>query len=359
MRFSRHIAAWVHALQGRQRCYRDHMDSTPPDLPSVSIIMPVRNEVAAIGGAIDACLAQDYGGSIEIVIADAMSNDGTRQAVRRRMNTGAIRIVDNVALSTPSGLNRAIEASSGEVIVRCDARAVLPPHYVRRAVDLLDTTGAANVGGMQRAVGREPIQRAIAYAMTNRLGVGAARFHLGGQAGPVDTVYLGSFRADTLNELGGFDETLVRNQDYELNIRIRDSGQRVYFHPDLVVDYAPRATMGGLFRQYFDYGRWKRRVIRTHPGSLRPRQAGPPVLVVTLGVAVGLLATPYRPAGLLVMGAYVATLAGVSAVVAVRKTDAAGLMTGVAVGSMHVAWGCGFLFGRRSEIALSHGSAGS
>lgn len=324
---------------------------TSSDRPSVAIVLPVRNEVRSLADTLDACLAQDYEGPLEVVVADGHSDDGTLDVLERYRTTDGIRIVVNDAHTAPAGLNRAIEATDAEIVVRCDGHAILPQDYVRRAVATLVETGAGNVGGVQRAVGRSPMQRGIARAMTNPVGVGDARFHRGGDPGPTDTVYLGVFPRDLIVRIGGFDERLDRNQDYELNVRIRAAGEVVWFEPLLEVDYLPRSSLRGLWNQFFDYGRWKRVVLRMHPGSMRPRQVGPPLLVgVLIGSAI-LLATPLRPIGIVAVGGYLALLAAVGIVEATRTRDVAGLLAAPAVGTMHLAWGSGFLFGRDQSVS--------
>ncbi len=312
--------------------------------PAVSIVIPVRNEATAIAGTLDACLAQDYGGALEIVVADGMSTDGTRDVVSDvAQRDSRVRLVDNPTGTTPGGLNHAIAAARGDVIVRCDAQAVLPPGYVARAVAQLNATGAANVGGVQRAIGIEPRQRAIAMAMSSPLGVGDARFRYGGTPGPADTVYLGAFRREPLVAAGLFDERMIRNQDYELNFRLRERGEKVWFDPELVVAYAPRRSLRALARQYFDYGVGKRRMLRLHPRSLRWRQLAAPLLVVGL-VGSGVAATLGAGAGaLLVPAVYLVTLGGGTVYELVRSRDLAALIYPAAVVTMHVAWGTGFL----------------
>ena len=283
---------------------------TERDRPHVSIVMPVRNEAAHLERAVDACLAQAYDGPIELVVALAPSEDDTAQILDAYEQRGDLTVVENPRGGAASGLNAAIAASQGDVIVRCDGHAVLPPDYVDRAVSTLEATGAGNVGGVQRAIGREPVQRAIAHAMTNPVGVGDAKFHRGGEPGPTDTVYLGVFRRSALDEVGGFDESLTRNQDYELNVRLRQAGWTVWFDPELEVEYAPRPTLTELWNQYRQYGAWKRRVLRIHPTSVRARQLGPPILVIGLTVATATLPTRLRPLGLAAIGGYGTVLDG-------------------------------------------------
>jgi glycosyltransferase involved in cell wall biosynthesis len=314
------------------------------DLPFVSIVIPVRNEADAIRATLEACASQDYPGELEIIVADGMSDDGTRQTVEAAADGGLrVRLVDNPARSAPGGLNQAIRAAGGTIIVRCDAHAVLPPGYVSRAVAQLEATRAANVGGVQRAVGDGTVQRAIAMAMTSPIGVGDARYRYGGNPGPTDTVYLGNFQRDAIEAVGLFNEKMVRNQDYELNYRIRAAGGTVWFDPELVVDYEPRRTLGGLARQYFDYGVGKRRMLRLHPGSLRWRQLAAPGLVLGLagsGIS-GLLGA--GTAAAIVPLLYGTALAAGVVYETVRQPGKAVLVFPAAVVTMHLAWGAGFL----------------
>ena len=312
----------------------------------VSVVIPVRNEAPFIEATIKSVLAQDYSGPIEIIVADGMSEDGTREILAglaaRHDN---LRFVDSPTGRTPNGLNLAIHASHGDVIVRCDGHAELPSDYIRIAVEVMEQTGAVNVGGVQRAVGESWMQRAIAYAMTSRMGVGDARFHFGGEAGPVDTVYLGVFRRDALFAAGLFDEDLARNQDYELNIRLRANGGVVWFDPRLQVVYRPRKTLGGLASQYFQYGKWKRRVVQMHPESTKLRQLVPPLFVIGLLASMILAVTPWRVGAAIVPVAYLAAVLVATAAQLLRTRDSAALGLPVAVATMHVTWGIGFLAG--------------
>lgn len=320
------------------------------DTPAVSIIIPVRNEAANIAAAIESALRQDYSGSLEVVVADGMSDDGTREILEQISAADPkVRWVDNPTGKTPSGLNIAIELSSGDVIVRCDAHAELPTDYVSTAVDALQSTGAVNVGGIQDAVGIKPMQRAIAYAMSSRIGVGDAKFHYGGESGETDTVYLGVFRRQALIEAGMFDEQLVRNQDYELNIRLRANGGMVWFEPRLRVLYRPRPSLRSLWKQYFEYGTWKRRVVRMHPESTKLRQLVPPLFVIGLGVSAILAFTPLRPIAVVVPGAYLVLLTGATLVQLFERRDPAALLFPPAVATMHVSWGLGFLAAGSAE----------
>jgi succinoglycan biosynthesis protein ExoA len=284
----------------------------------VSVVLPVRDEAEHLEAAVAAVLAQEYPGSVEVCLAVAPSQDGTERIARSiAARHDGVGVVDNPAGSTPTGLNAAIGATTGDVIVRVDGHAELSPGYIRRAVETMRRTGAVNVGGIQRAEGVTEFERAVAAAMSSRFGTGDATFHYGGAEGPTDTVYLGVFDRTALEAVGGFDETLTRNQDYELNIRLRQAGGTVWFDPVLWARYRPRQSLRTLARQYLEYGRWKREVVRRHPTSLRWRQAAPPALVAAV-------------AGSLVVATVCRRALAIPAIFPV----------------MHVSWGIGFLADR-------------
>lgn len=314
--------------------------------PLVSVIMAVRNEAAYLEETLDSVFAQDYPGEMEVIAADGGSDDGTREILERRAEREPrLRVVDNPDRSAAAGLNRALAAGRGEVVVRCDGRSRLPADYVRLATAILAETGAANVGGRQEARGDSPLTEAAAIALTSPFGMGPSRFRYGTRPGPADTVYLGAFRRSALREAGGFDPQLDRNQDYELNYRLRRAGGTVWFDPRLRAAYLPRRTLGGLWRQFFDYGRGKRAVLRRHPRSLALRQLAPPLL------AAGLLASallPFFGAGwraAALPGLYIGFLAVTAGVETVRRRTRRGWLLPVVWAVMHVGWGTGFLFG--------------
>ena len=319
------------------------------EAPSVSVVIPVLDGAAVIAGAVESALAQDYDGALEVVVAVGPSRDGTEGVVESLATDPRVQWVPNPPGTTPAGLNAAIRTAAGSVIVRCDAQARLPAGYVRRAVGLLAETGAVNVGGVQAAEGTTFLQRAIALAQTTPLGVGDARYRTGGDPGPVDTVYLGVFRRDALDRVGGFDETMLRNQDYDLNWRLREAGGVVYFHPDLRVAYHPRSSLRALARQYFQYGTWKRVMLRRHPASLRWRQLVPPALLVGLLGSLVAAFTPWRWLALPVPAVYLVALAGTAVVVLVRRHDPAAALLPVVLPTIHLAWSAGLLFGRTRQ----------
>ena len=248
--------------------------------------MPVRNEAADLRRAVAAVRAQEYPGTVQICLAVAPSTDDTEAvAAELAAEHDDVCVVANPAGTTPAGLNAAIRATSGDVVVRVDGHAELSPGYIRRAVETLRRTGAANVGGVQRATGTTPFEEAVADAMTSPFGTGDADVPLRRRRG--------THRHRLPRRLRPFGDragrpvrrALVRNQDYELNIRLRQAGGVVWFDPELSVSYRPRGSLEDLARQYFEYGRWKRSVVRQHPRSLRWRQAVPPA--VTAAVLLG------------------------------------------------------------------------
>ncbi len=314
--------------------------------------MPVLNEERHLEQSVRAIFDQDYPGPLEICLALGPSIDRTDEVaadIQRR--DPRLRTVANPTGATPAGLNAAIRATTGDVVVRVDGHAVLPPGYITRSVDTLRRTGAVNVGGVQRAEGTTPFEEAVALAMTSPFGMGGSRFHSGGEAGPVDTVYLGVFRRDAIENVGLFDESLTRNQDYELNIRLRRAGGIVWFDPRLHVVYRPRPNLRSLALQYAEYGSWKRRVLRLHPGSLKVRQAVPPLALLAMVVALGV--SPWLPIALAVPGCYATAIALASLRVGRPKGWGAVRRLAIVFPTMHMSWAWGFLARPRSRARSS------
>ena len=315
----------------------------------MSVVIPVLNEERHLADAVGQLLDQRYDGPLEVVLALGPSADRTDEiAAGLAAHDPRVRIVRNPSGRTPSGLNAAIRAASHQVIVRVDGHALVPDDYVATAVEVLLRTGADNVGGIMAAEGETPFEKAVARAMTSPLGVGAASFHVGGEEGPAPTVYLGVFRREALQRVGGYDEAMVRAQDWEMNHRIIDSGGLVWFTPRMRVTYRPRPTVRRLWRQYFEYGRWRREVVRTHSGTLNVRYLAAPVAVVLLlvGTLLGLLSIGgprwfalgwLAPLGYLVLVAVGGVWIGHGEPWSVR------LRIPVALTTMHIAWGLGFL----------------
>ncbi len=325
--------------------------------PPVSVVMPVLDEEAHLAEAVRRIIAQEYPGELEIVLALGPSRDRTDDVARTvAFADPRITLVPNPSGRTPDALNLAIDASQHEIVVRVDGHGHLPPDYIRAAVTVLEETGADNVGGMMVPVGRTPFEQAVARAMSSKLGIGGARFHVGGEPGPADTVYLGVFRRSVLRRLGGFDPRFARAQDWELNYRIRRSGGVVWFSPDLHVEYRPRSTVGALARQFYRTGRWRRQVQMTYPDSRNARYLAPPTATVALAVGtvvgvVGLLTgTAWAVAGLAAPVGYAAMLLVATPVVARGLPLSAQVRFPGVVAVMHTCWGAGFLRGPEERL---------
>lgn len=316
-------------------------------LPAVTVVMPVMNEERHLAESVQRILEQDYIGSVDVVIAVGPSHDQTMRVASDLATLHApVTVVDNPSGRTPAALNLAIAVARGDIIVRVDGHALIPTDYVRIGVETLERTGADNVGGIMAAEGSNDFERAVARAMTTWFGVGGASFHIGGEEESALTVYLGCFRRSALTRVGGFDETMERAQDWELNLRIRETGGVVWFTPHMHVVYRPRHSVRALARQYHDYGRWRRELARRHPHTLSLRYLAAPMLVVALllgviAILVGAFAgNPWiLGAGLAVLLGYV--LISVVASVSVRPW-AVRVRLPLVFWTMHVAWGTGF-----------------
>ena len=237
-----------------------------PDWPSVSVVMTVLNEARHLADSVSRILAQEYAGELELVIALGPSKDATDRIARRlAFEDPRIKLVGNPTGRTPAGLNAAVLAASHGIIARVDGHGALLPGYMEKAVQLLEKTGAANVGGLMLAVGETGFEQAVARAYSSKAGLGGGAFHVGGMEGPAESVYLGVFRREVLERLGGFNDHYHRAQDWELNFRIRQAGELVWFSPDLAVTYRPRSSWPELVRQFFHTGRWRREVRPTRP----------------------------------------------------------------------------------------------
>ncbi|MGJ3508567.1 glycosyltransferase family 2 protein [Enemella sp. A6] len=329
--------------------------------PPVSVVMPVRNEERHLSAAVARVLDQEYPGELELIVSIGPSKDRThRIAEELAAADPRVRIVDNPDGWTPAGLNRAIEVARHDIIVRVDGHGELTPGYITTAVELIEETGAANVGGFMDAQGDSTFERAVATAYTSRLGLGGGAFHLAtSHEGPADTVYLGTFRRDALAKVGGFDETMHRAQDWELNYRLRRAGEQIWFSPELRVTYRPRSTWVSLAKQFYNTGRWRREVVRRHPETASLRYLAPPMTVLGLGVGstAGLAGLMRRAAGrrgffsVLLMLGFLAPLVYGTVVVAgaasLRRPlppKVRALLPAVLV-VMHLSWGLGFLVG--------------
>jgi glycosyltransferase involved in cell wall biosynthesis len=318
--------------------------------------MPVLNEADYIEAALASIVAQDHPGDFEIVLAVGPSSDGTAAIVERLAKADPrIRLVENAGMDIPIGLNLAIAASRHPVIVRVDAHTELAPGYTRRALATLERTGAASLGGVMVAVGKPGLQAAVAHAYNSRYGLGGGAYH-GEHAteGPAESAYMGVMRADALREIGGFDETLRRGEDWELNYRLRQAGHLVWLDPLLRVNYWPRNTLTKLRRQFFATGVWRGELVR-RLGARNPlRFFAPPALlasVVFSVVLIPVLAVAVLPAWLawLLSAVFLGPLAYLVLLVVAAITTPGSLADRLrlmaVLATMHLSWGAGFLVG--------------
>ena len=307
----------------------------------ISVILPVLNEEKYLADSVNSILSQEFSGLIEVILAVGPSEDATLQIAQAlQAKDSRVVVVDNPTGRTAAGLNRAIAASKYSIIVRVDGHSQLPKNYCELAFNLLNETGAVNVGGVMAAEGITLFQRSVARAMRSPLGVGASRFHTGGGAGESDTVYLGCFRKEAILEVGGFDERFTRAQDWELNFRLREQGGLIYFDPRLTVTYRPRSTVKALAKQYFEYGRWRRVVSRRHQGTINYRYLAPPftVIATTLSLLLGAIASP-----LFLIPALVYSVFILGASLIIGKSVGEVLCLPTILLTMHISWGLGFL----------------
>jgi glycosyltransferase involved in cell wall biosynthesis len=318
----------------------------------VSVFLCVRDEAAHLEQALRSILDQDYPGPFEVVMAVGPSSDATGAlAEELAARHPQLRLVANPSGATPQGLNRAWREARHDYLVRVDGHSQLPPGYVRRAVEVLEQTGGANVGGMMAPEGTQPFQKAVARAMSTPYGIGAESFHTGGVAGPAKTVYLGNYRRSALEAVGGFNESFARAQDWELNHRLIEAGQVVWFDPSLSVVYRPRRTWRALARQFYATGRWRWQVIRAYPGTASPRYLAPPAAAAAVGLGlvvggIGLVRRGRLAASLLaVPGLYAAGVVAAAALESKGLDRRARAWLPVVIATMHMAWGAGFLRG--------------
>lgn len=318
-------------------------------LPFVTVVMPVRNEASAICESLAAVLVQDYPNDrFEVILADGMSEDNTRALVREFSIGRDVRIVDNPERIAPTGLNAAIRCARGDVIVRVDGHCIVRPDYLRNCVALLREHACPGVGGPIETIGKSTWAAVIASAMSSRFGVGGSAFRtVKDRVIWAETVPFPAYQRRVFEEVGLYDEELVRNQDDEFNARIRKAGGRLLLSPLLESKYFSRSTLRSLWRQYFQYGVWKVRVLQKHPRQMSVRHFLPAAFVIVLLLLAAV--APFHAAGVwglvALLGTYAAACATAAVAIGSRTRMRHALLLPFAFIALHFGYGIGFLVG--------------
>ncbi|MEY4451358.1 MAG: hypothetical protein RLZZ380_479 [Actinomycetota bacterium] len=304
--------------------------------PKVSVIMPVLNEEHHLADAVASVLAQNFDG--ELLIALGPSTDGTDQvAAKLAKSDSRIRLVPNPRGLTTVGMNLCIAQSKHEYIVRIDAHSEPAANYIARGIEILNETGADLLGGVMAAKGKTLFQRAVAWAYTSRFGLGGATYHVGGAAGEAESAYLGIFRKSALDRVGGYDESIIRGEDWDLAQRIKASGSLVWFSPELSVTYWPRSSWTGLVKQFYSTGVWRGDLTKRDLARTSLRYFIPPALVIALVIG-NVLATFGLAVGWIPLLSYVAAIIAVGFYSRLAPVP-------LTLATMHLSWGFGFIIG--------------
>jgi succinoglycan biosynthesis protein ExoA len=319
-------------------------------LPLVSIVLPIRNEARFIERSLRSVLEQTYPAErFEVIVADGMSTDGTREIVQRfQSQYPNVKLIDNPGQIVPTGLNAAFAESRGEIIVRVDGHSEIEKDYTRRCVEHLQKDGVDGVGGPLETIGETAISKAIAAAMSSPFGVGNSAFRtVKNKTMLADTVAFPAYKRSAIMRAGPYDEELVRDQDDDYNYRLRKLGGRLLLAADVRARYYSRSSLGSLWRQYFQYGYFKVRVMQKQPRQMRLRQFVPTVFVLALMIS-GLpvpFSSPGRWAFGLVAGAYLVANIAASVITARTARCPMPLLLPVAFATLHLSYGVGFLAG--------------
>ncbi len=318
--------------------------------PFISLLLPIRNEENYITACLQSLLSQDYPAErIEILIADGLSTDNTTKIVTTRMDKDPrIHLLENPKQIVPTGLNLLIPQARGDVLIRVDGHCVLASDYVSNCVRHLQEDGVDGVGGPMRSIGEDKTSQVIAIAMSSKFGVGNSSFRTEtGITKLADTVPFPAYTRQITEKVGLYDEELVRNQDDEYNYRIREAGGKILLADDVRSDYFSRGSIQKLFKQYFQYGFWKVRVLQKHPKQMSLRQFIPPLFVLSL-LSAGLLALTLSwgwYAFISLIGVYLLANLLASLIASKGQKPAVLLLLPLAFATIHISYGLGFLVG--------------
>src|SRR5215203_4105437 len=313
--------------------------------PEVSIIMPVHNEAASLDATLASVCSQATDASIEVIIVDDHSTDSSRSIIERWVTQDEhVRLVSNPRRGIPQALNHGLEAARGRYLVRVDGHSIVPLDYVQRLLDHIRSGACEGAGGHKRAVGQGPFGRAVAAAHGSRFGIGNSKYHYLQRQELVDHIPFGAYVTQRAHAIGGWDEELRTNEDYDFDFRYRQAGGRLLFDPAIVVDWRVRETPARLAHQYYAYGRGKFTTLVRHPSSLHLRWLAPQMLVVSL--AAGILLSR-RPPGRIFLavvgGSYALFLLVGATILGSRVGMRLAHHVALALGIMHLSWGTGFL----------------
>jgi glycosyltransferase involved in cell wall biosynthesis len=315
--------------------------------PSVTVMMPVRNEQHHLAKAVESVLAQNYPGTLEIILAIGPSVDQTQQvATELAKKYSGIKLIQNPKGLTTVGLNLAIAESSGEVIIRVDAHSELADNYIDRGVQILRETGSVLAGGIMNAKGNSPLQKAVAFGYGSRLGLGGGRYHVGGKAGEAESAYLGIFDAVALKKVSGYDEKIIRGEDWDLAQRLKAQGGKIWFSPELVVNYWPRSNIKALAWQFYSTGVWRGELTRRSPSKASIRYFIPPIalllmIVLLVSAAIGVIGITFLIIPIALYLLMLSLAAGTAKLLGVVDR----LMIFIALPVMHLTWASGFWVG--------------
>ena len=318
--------------------------AAPAKHPAVSVILPVLNEEDHLESAVGSVLAQKYPGDIEILLALGPSKDNTDAVARKMAKADSrIRLVENPAGLTTVGMNKCIKLAKHDIVIRVDAHSELADNYIRRGVEILLEVEADELGGIMAAQGRSAFQKAVAWAYTSRFGVGGASYHVGGQAGEAESAYMGIFQKSALLRVNGYDEGIIRGEDWNLAQRIKASGGLVWFSPELKVTYWPRGRFDRLIKQFWSTGVWRGDLTRRDVKGASIRYFAPPALVLAIALGLAALAGGWW-LGILPLACYSAGVVGL-AVLAGGLSIKARVALMIALPTIHISWGTGFIVG--------------
>jgi succinoglycan biosynthesis protein ExoA len=316
---------------------------------TVSVLLPIRNEEKQITDCLMAVINQNYPKEyLEIIVIDGMSTDQTREIVLDLQKTNQnVRLIDNPEMIVPTGLNSGIRQAKGDIIIRVDGHTIIEPNYVSECVQALKKTRADNAGGKMEGVGKTPFGKAVVLATGSPFGIGNARFHFSNREEYVDTVYLGAWPKHVFEKIGFFDEEMVRDQDDEFNYRLRQKGGKILLSPKIKSIYTVRGTPKSLWKQYFQYGYWKVRVLQKHPRQMSYRQFVPPAFIASI-LSLSIFSVFSRTSRFLlaiILGTYLLANATASLLTAKNKPLDVFRRLPIAFAILHFSYGAGFLTG--------------